>query len=120
LKDLLIVRGIKHHPEEIEATIAASHPIFANGGGAVFAVDEDGAARIVAIHEVDRAGQAGCDPVEPGQAAIAAVVESHGFRPDAIHLVRAGRLPRTTSGKIQRHVCRLQYLAGQLGSTVVA
>ena len=33
---------------------------------------------------------------------------------DTVVLIRAGTIPKTTSGKIQRHVCREQFLAGEL------
>ncbi len=116
LKDLIIVRGAKHHPEEIEATIAGSHPGFSGGGGAVFLLDEAGDPQLVALHEVGR--EALADATAMVRAAAAAVNAAHGFRPDTLLLLRAGSLPRTTSGKVQRHVAREDYLAGRFSPVV--
>jgi acyl-CoA synthetase (AMP-forming)/AMP-acid ligase II len=116
LKDLLIVRGAKHHPEEIEQTLAASHPALATGGGAVFSVDQDGEPRVVVLHEIDRRHLARLDAGVVARAAFGAVSETHGIWPDDLVLLRPGALPRTTSGKVQRHRCREAYLAGDLAA----
>jgi acyl-CoA synthetase (AMP-forming)/AMP-acid ligase II len=114
LKDLLIVRGAKHHPEEIEATVARSHPALAGDGGAVFMIDDDEAGRVIVLHEVERRSLAGLDADAVALAAFGAVTGQHGIRPDDLVLLRPGTLPRTTSGKIQRHKARLAYQSGAL------
>ena len=43
-----------------------------------------------------------------------AVTAEHELPPDAIVLVRFGSVPKTSSGKIQRHACRDEFLAGTL------
>ena len=48
-----------------------------------------------------------------------AVVSNHDLVPHAILLVRAGTIPKTTSGKIQRHLLRQWYLAGELDAQMV-
>jgi acyl-CoA synthetase (AMP-forming)/AMP-acid ligase II len=119
LKDLLIVRGAKHHPEEIEETVAASHAALAMGAGAVFALGEDEEdPRIVVLQEVDRRHLASLDAGPVALAALAAVSDRHGLSPHDIVLLRPGALPRTTSGKVQRHRSRTAYLAGDLAAVV--
>jgi acyl-CoA synthetase (AMP-forming)/AMP-acid ligase II len=117
LKDLIIVRGAKHHPEEIEATIARSHPALAGGTGAVFTLEHGEETKIIALHEIDREAMTTSDQGMLARVAVAAVNATHGFRLDALILVRSGRLPRTTSGKVQRHLCRAAYLDGRFATT---
>ena len=115
LKDLIVVRGANHHPEDLEATIASCHPMFEGGGGAVMTVEEGAREQIVVLQELGRraVGEAG-DFAAAISAAAAAMVERHGLRPDTVALVARGVLPRTTSGKIQRNLCRAAYLEDRL------
>ncbi len=114
LKDLVIVRGAKHHPEDIEATVAASHQALTGGGGAVFALEGAREEQVVILQELERrsAGRADLDLV--ALAAFAAVSDGHGIRAYDLQLLRPGSLPRTTSGKVQRRRSRAAYLAGEL------
>ncbi|MGZ4140746.1 MAG: aminotransferase class I/II-fold pyridoxal phosphate-dependent enzyme, partial [Actinomycetota bacterium] len=110
--DLIIVRGLNHHPQDIEATVRACHPLLEVGLGAAFAVDEDGAPRLVLVHEVERDGSNDLEPVL--DAVHAAVVDEHGLALDAIVLIRCGTIARTSSGKVRRHASRTAFIAGQL------
>lgn len=112
LKDVIIVRGVKHHPEDIEATIAASHSALAGGLGAVFAIEDGVEAKVIALHEVEHKASAALDHEMLMGTAAAAVNACHGFLPDTIVLLRPGSLPRTTSGKVRRPLCRAAYLDG--------
>jgi len=114
IKDLLIVRGAKHHPEDIERTVAESHPALAGAAGAAFAVDDGEEARVVVAQEVDRAQRARLDAAAVERAARADVLDRHGIRLHQVVLLRPGALPRTTSGKVQRHLCRAAYEEGAL------
>jgi len=114
LKDLIIIRGRNHHPDDIEWTVARSHPSLRASCGAAFSIDSDGEEHLVVVQEIDRQNR------RPDFDAIidairCAVMESHDVRVASVLLVRAGQLPRTTSGKIQRFACRNGYLAGTLG-----
>ncbi|MFZ0923951.1 MAG: hypothetical protein WA020_12880, partial [Candidatus Acidiferrales bacterium] len=44
-----------------------------------------------------------------------AVAEEHDVRVHTVVLLRAGRIPKTTSGKVQRHACQASFLRGILG-----
>jgi acyl-CoA synthetase (AMP-forming)/AMP-acid ligase II len=114
LKDLIILRGGNHHPEDIEATATRSHPALAGAGAAAFLIEDGGEPRLIVLLEIDRRYLAGLDPGAVSAAAATAVTAGHGLRPHEIGLVRPGALPRTTSGKIQRHRCRSAYLAAEL------
>jgi len=110
--DLIIVRGLNHHPQDIEATARESHPLLEAGLGAAFAVDADGTQRLVLVHEVERDGTSDLVPVL--DAARAAVLEVHGLALDTVILIRVGTIAKTSSGKIQRHASRAAFLADQL------
>ena len=113
LKDLVIIRGRNHYPDDIEWTVARSHPSLRAGSGAAFSVVSDGEEQLIVAQEIDREDR------QPDVDAIidairCAVMERHNVRVASVLLVRAGKLPRTTSGKIQRFACRNDYLSGAL------
>jgi 8-amino-7-oxononanoate synthase/acyl carrier protein len=112
LKDLVIVRGCNHYPQDIEATVAKSHPGVRVGWGAAFTVEEGPEQRLVIIQELERRQR-----VEAAQVIAAirrGVATEHELVVDSIVLVRAGSIPKTSSGKIQRHACRGAFLARSL------
>ncbi len=112
LDDLIIVRGQNRYPQDIEATARRSHPLLEAGYGAAFVADDHGRRRLVLVQEATRKGEADFAPVL--DAVRRAVLDEHGLALDVIVLVRCGTIPKTSSGKIQRHVCREAFLAGEL------
>jgi acyl transferase domain-containing protein/acyl-CoA synthetase (AMP-forming)/AMP-acid ligase II/NADPH:quinone reductase-like Zn-dependent oxidoreductase/acyl carrier protein len=112
LKDLIIIRGSNHYPQDLEHTVERSHRALRPACGAAFSMDVDGAERLVIVQEVkDRASV----PYEDVVAAIRrALTESHEVHPDAVILIEPRSIPRTSSGKIQRYACREAFLAGTL------
>lgn len=109
-KDLIIVRGRNHHPHDIEHAAGSSHAALRPGGGAAVGVDVAGAERLVIYHEVERT-QRDADPDEIFAAIRESVASSHELQAHAIILLKPGRLPRTSSGKVRRHACREAFLA---------
>jgi len=110
--DLLIVRGLNHHPQDIEAIARGSHPLLEAGAGAAFALDDPADQRLVLVHEVMRHGETDFTAVL--QATRTAVLAEQGLMLHSVVLVRHGTIPRTSSGKIQRRACRAAFLAGEL------
>jgi len=112
LKDLIIIRGSNHYPQDLEYTVERSHRALRPSAGAAFSIDADGAERLIVVQEVtDRASV----PSENAAAAMRrALIESHEVYPDAIVLIAPRSIPRTSSGKIQRYACREAFLAGAL------
>src|SRR6185295_6653529 len=108
LKDLVIVRGENHYPQDMEATAAKSHPGVRDGLGAAFTVEEGAEQRLVIILELERRQRAEAPQVI--EAVRRDVAGEHELLVDSIVLVRAGSIPKTSSGKIQRHVCRDAFL----------
>ena len=111
LKDLIIVRGQNHHPGDIEHTAWRAHPALAHGGGAAFAVEIDGEERLVLVLEVRRTERKRFDGGRIVEAVLAAVAQHHGLQLHALRLLKPGEIPRTSSGKIQRHACKRDFLA---------
>ncbi|RKH37211.1 hypothetical protein D7Y23_39345, partial [Corallococcus sp. AB050B] len=118
-KDLLILRGRNHYPQDLEATVEAAHPALRPGGGAVFSVEVAGEERAVVVQEVDvrRLGDLR-QKLEVANAAVGAIrqrlAESHELQAHAVVLIEPGSLPKTSSGKVQRHACRAAFLNGTL------
>ena len=118
LKDLIIIRGRNLYPQDIELTVERSHPTLRPGCGAAFAVELGEEERLVVVHEHERT--TGDTPLAPDQVeAIAeavrrAVAEEHEAQVQQVVLLRAGTIPKTSSGKIQRRACRAALLGGRL------
>ena len=113
LKDLVIVQGTNHYPQDIEWTAEQAHAQLRVGHSAAFAVDTEWGEGAALVLEVERRHR------EPDTDAIfhsvrQAVAREHGIPLQALALVRAGTLARTSSGKIQRSRAREAYLAGTL------
>jgi 8-amino-7-oxononanoate synthase len=112
IKDLIIIHGVNYYPQDIERTVQESHPRLRLDCGGVFTVEADGREQLIVVQEVERHKQADVgDVVAAIRRAVAAEFE---LAPDAIVLIRAGSVPKTSSGKIQRHACRDGFLAGTL------
>jgi acyl-CoA synthetase (AMP-forming)/AMP-acid ligase II len=116
MKDLIIVRGRNHHPGDIEATVAQSHPALLTGMGAAFSVQRDAEECLVVVQEVDRHHLRDLDARAVLAAIRRAVWERHELRVAAVELVKPTSMPLTSSGKVQRHACRARFLARSLAS----
>ncbi len=116
LKDLVILRGRNHYPQDLERTAEASHGDLRPGNGAAFAVETGGEERLVIVLEVERRRRANLEDnlTEVAEAVRRAVAEEHEVQVWEVVLLRAGALPKTSSGKVQRGLCRRLYLAGEL------
>ena len=108
LKDLIIVRGVNRYPQDIELTVERSDPRLQAGAAAAFSVDLNGRECLIVMVEVERARHKDWHSVI--QAIRGNVTKEHELPPDGIVLVRFGSMPKTSSGKIQRHACRQAFL----------
>ncbi|HSG40296.1 MAG TPA: beta-ketoacyl synthase N-terminal-like domain-containing protein, partial [Thermoanaerobaculia bacterium] len=111
LKDLLILRGVNHHPEDIEATVERSVRGARPSCGAAFAVEDGGEERLALVWEADAQGDGELERIlwDLRQA----VARVHEIEAWAIVLIAPKALPKTSSGKIQRQLCREMFLAGR-------
>jgi myxalamid-type polyketide synthase MxaB len=117
LRDLIIIRGTNYYPQDIERTVELCHPAL-RPGGAAFSFEEDSRECLAVVQEIDF--ERAQDPGAVFGAARAAVATEHELQVDAIVLVRAGRIPRTSSGKVQRHACRHAFLRDALPGVVAS
>ena len=112
LKDLIIIDGTNHYPQDIERTVGECHPALEPVNCAAFSVVVDGREELVVAAAPTRRSDL---PIEEVRRAIRlAVAERHDLRLHEIVLVRTGRIPKTSSGKIRRGACRSEYLARAL------
>ncbi|MDA4108031.1 fatty acyl-AMP ligase [Mycolicibacterium holsaticum] len=114
IKDMIIVDGRNHYPQDLEATAAGVSPAVRAGFVVAFGIPDGNGERLVIVAE--RAPGAGKADPQPVADAIRAAVSRHHALPVAdVKLVAAGTIPRTTSGKLARRACRAEYLEGKLG-----
>ncbi|HSU65473.1 MAG TPA: AMP-binding protein [Tepidisphaeraceae bacterium] len=109
LKDVINLRGVKHHPHDIERTVQQSHASLQLAGAAAFSVPVNGEERLVVLQELRR-DQRDCDTNQVIASIREAVSARHELDAYAIVLLRPGQLPRTSSGKIQHFACREAFL----------
>jgi acyl carrier protein len=113
IKELIVLRGRNIYPQDIERSAQAAHAALSMGSGAAFCISGDGEERLVVVHEVQRhSGPADTELMLRG--IRSALAERHDVDPVAIVLVKPLGVPKTSSGKIQRQVCREMYLRGEL------
>ena len=132
LKDLIIIAGRNLYPNDIELTVEQSHAVVRPGCCVAFSVDVGDEERLIIAAEVERryrtadryqqGAQAGSnlnghpplDAEAVSRAIRRAVAEEHDVRVHAVVLLRAGSIPKTPSGKVQRRVCEARFLDGSL------
>ncbi|MDZ8135451.1 MAG: fatty acyl-AMP ligase [Nostoc sp. DedQUE04] len=114
IKDLIIIRGCNHYPQDIEQTVQQSHPALLVGSGAAFVVDLNGEQKLVVVQEVERTYLHKLNVQEVVRNIRQAVATEDGIQINTIVLVKTGCLLKTSSGKIQRFACREAFLSGNL------
>lgn len=109
IKDLLIVDGRNHYPDDIEATIQE----ITGGRAAAISVPDDITEQLVAIIELNHRGASEEEAVlklrSVKREVTSAISKSHSLRVADLVLVPPGSIPVTTSGKIRRSACVERY-----------
>ena len=111
-KDVIIIRGANHYPQDIEWTVQSAHPALRPDGGAAFSVFLDGEEKLAVAQEVERDHVPDLDTRAVVQLIRQAVSEAHELDVFAVILLKRGSIPKTASSKTQRHACRRFYLHG--------
>ena len=115
IKDLIIIRGMNHYPQDIERTVQDSHPALRRDCGAAFAItDEEGNERLAVVQEVERTQRRNLDFDQVAGRIREAVTRQHEIAVHTIVLIPPAALPKTTSGKIQRGLAKQLLLEGAL------
>ncbi|MDB5090738.1 MAG: polyketide synthase family protein, partial [Mucilaginibacter sp.] len=118
LKDLIIIRGLNHYPQDIEVTAEKSHPALKQDGGAAFSIEVSGKEQLVIVQEVNRGHLSKLNAEEVFTAIRKQVSLDHDLQVYAISLLMPASLPKTSSGKIQRRACKQAFTDSKL--TIVA
>jgi acyl-CoA synthetase (AMP-forming)/AMP-acid ligase II len=129
LKDVIIINGRNHYPQDLERTVERSNSFIRPSCAAGFSVNINGEERLVILAEIDRrywdtnkvnnindanAKQDNPDAKELIRSIRQAVSQHHDLQVYETLLLKPGSIPKTSSGKIQRHICRKEFLAGTL------
>ncbi len=114
IKDLIIIRGTNHYPQDIEWTVQQTSPAMRPDYGACFSIIEDGEEQLVVVQEIERQHQRDMDSDELISEIRQAISEAHELQTYAVALVKSGNVLKTSSGKIQRRKCKSSFLAGEL------
>ncbi|GAA1471758.1 FadD32-like long-chain-fatty-acid--AMP ligase [Corynebacterium felinum] len=109
LKDLIIIAGRNHYPQDIEFTVDTATEHVRPAAVAAFAIEGDDVEKLIILAERD------LDKTEDGDAAAieairAAVTDAHGVVPSDIRIVAPDEIARSSSGKIARRVNKKKYL----------
>jgi acyl-CoA synthetase (AMP-forming)/AMP-acid ligase II len=112
LKDVIIIHGRNHAPQDIEATVQQVNASLRSNCGAAFETWRNGQPKLVVVQEVDRR----CRELAPSLLGDVreAVRNRHDLHLHELVLLEPGSIPKTSSGKVQRHACRASYEEGNL------
>jgi len=116
-KDLIIIGGQNHYPQDIEWTVEAALPLVRPGCSAAFSVEVDGEERLVVVAEVDARQQPGGPAFDAASAMVTvrqAINDAYQLRLHDLVFLKVGSIPKTSSGKIQRQASRKAYLEREL------
>lgn len=112
IKELIILRGRNFYPHDLEATMRQAMPDLRDAQIVVFAVDTGPLPQVMAYVEFSRRDKtiATLDFTALTRRLRAAVLAVHDIRLEDITYLYQGAIPRTSSGKVQRHLCASRYL----------
>ena len=115
LKDVIIVGGRNHYPQDIEATVLSVDSSLVDGACAACSIERDGRELVVVVAElVGGRLRRGVDVEELARRIGSAVASEHGIAIAEVALVNRKSVPRTSSGKLQRSACRAAFERGEL------
>jgi acyl-CoA synthetase (AMP-forming)/AMP-acid ligase II len=114
LHDVLVFWGLNHYPQHIEQTIEQSHLGLKPNCGAAFSVEVEGKPRLVVAQEIERTHRKSLVMDEVVEAIRWQVFQQHFIDIYGIILLLPGKIPKTSSGKVQRGKCKAMFLDGSL------
>ncbi|WP_416676129.1 fatty acyl-AMP ligase [Egbenema bharatensis] len=127
LKDVIIINGHNYYPQDIETTVELCSEAIRPTCCAAFSVDLHNTEQLIVLAEVDRRyfsrtsghPQTAKNSSQPNvkditQAIRRSVLKQHDLQVSSVVLLKPGTIPKTSSGKIQRHACRDLFLKQNL------
>ena len=132
LKDLIIINGRNHYPQDLERTVESSSEFIRTSGTASFVINDEGKEKLVILSEIERRywnprGKNKSNQNNENKTQLPdlkqlirrQIVQHHDLQIHNILLLKPGSIPKTSSGKIQRHVCRKIYLADDFAKLTI-
>lgn len=114
IKDLLIIRGRNHYPQDIEYTATHCYQGLQADACAAFTIEQGGQEQLVIVHELERRAMRNFDTQAASTAIRQAIAKEHGIEVGAIAFIRFASIAKTSSGKIQRHAVKKDFLQQSL------
>ena len=129
LKDMIVIKGRNHYPQDIEKTVQETTSWIRPSCVASFSIELQGEEKLVVLAEVERTyWSKNRSKDSNGRSAATETIsvknltqlirreisKNHDLQTHSILLLKPGSLPKTSSGKIQRHACRTEFLADRL------
>jgi acyl-CoA synthetase (AMP-forming)/AMP-acid ligase II len=114
IKDVMIIRGRNYYPQDIELTAQQSNSALRSNAGAAFTVEISGEERLIVVQEVERTALRHLNIKEIVGDIRQAVAQQHELQVYRVLLLKTATIPKTSSGKIQRHACRNGFLTNRL------
>jgi acyl-CoA synthetase (AMP-forming)/AMP-acid ligase II len=109
IKDLIIIRGTNHYPQDIEWSVQQLDESLRPDYGAAFSIEDNGEERLVIVQEVERKTE-----IADTDKLIAdirqEIAEQHEIQLYGVVLAKSGTILKTASGKIQRSACKRDFL----------
>lgn len=109
LKDLVVIAGRNHYPQDIEATVMEASEHVRPDSVAAFAVQGDDVEKLVVLVERVEGADETADAIAE-DAIRGAVSNKHGISPEIIRFYAPNEIARSSSGKIARVVNRAKFL----------
>ena len=132
LKDMIVIKGRNHYPHDIEKTVEETTSLIRPSCVASFSVEIKGEEKLIVLAEVERrywssnrsqtksktntsiSSEETVSVKELTQSIRREVSKNHDLQVYTTLLLKPGTLPKTSSGKIQRHACRTEFLANAI------
>lgn len=109
IKDLLIIRGKNHYPQDLEWTAGCCHPDLNQKWGAAFSIEKHQQEVTVILYEIKEDSTDVVNPQEIVDAIRKEIAKKHQLDLDAVYLLNPGTLPKTRNNKVTRSNCKTQY-----------
>lgn len=112
IKDLIILFGMNHYPQDLERTMEECHPALRPGCGAAFSVPIDGEEQLILVQELAKESYQESKNINFAEVVAKvreAVATRHGVEIYTLALIAPSSIAKTSSGKISRHFCKLDF-----------
>ncbi len=116
IKEMMILWGRNRYPYEIEQVVEQSHPALRPNCSAAFSVEQAGEERLIVVAEIERQFFRKLNATAVIDAIREGITAYHAVDVYGVVLIKPASLPKTSSGKIQRRVCRTKFLQGSLNA----